>query len=519
MDTMICACDECGGRFRLKHEFAGKKIRCPKCKAVISVPQAEHGDEPPTKTKSPKPPAKQSKASPPNLSASARDSDEGIEQREDDRPPRKQRDKAPARERDARRDKEDFEADDRPRPRRSSEDRDELDNDRPRRKGPRNREERDDDRPRRGRKRRKKQSGLGPVIGALVAVVVLGVGGLSAAWMLGMFGSGEQKPPRQVVTGPNKRPPKVIRPGGGPNKKNPNKKNPNKKNPNKGKSDPQLVSEKTFRGTLPMVVHPLTVKKGELYEIRAEGADRRPEVLLTPGASTRAPENNNAPNLEARYLFANKDGTHQVMLRPPVILEDEPASFNYTLTLTRIPLQTKPVFDVSDKITTKDPFDKKSSTYSKTYKLKLSSKQTYIIDMDSRGLNKLDTYLVLRNAKNEFLKQDDDSGEGLNARIVFRPSRDGTYLINATTAGRRATGEFRLHIRAGVPQTEIPQKNRTKFQGVLGGARHRFRVQSGEMYRATISADGCEPRIFMRPGNLGRLSVSFDSLNEIPQGF
>src|SRR5271156_1502787 len=35
------ACDDCDTSIRVKDQFAGKKARCPKCGAVVRVPQLE----------------------------------------------------------------------------------------------------------------------------------------------------------------------------------------------------------------------------------------------------------------------------------------------------------------------------------------------------------------------------------------------------------------------------------------------------------------------------------------------
>src|SRR5262249_28511193 len=61
---------------------------------------------------------------------------------------------------------------------------------------------------------------------------------------------------------------------------------------------------------------------------------------------------------------------------------------------------------------------------------------------------KIDPYLRLENAAGMQLADDDDSGEGLNARIVFAAPKDGAYRIIATTfAG--GTGAFELTVAPG----------------------------------------------------------------------
>jgi hypothetical protein len=58
----------------------------------------------------------------------------------------------------------------------------------------------------------------------------------------------------------------------------------------------------------------------------------------------------------------------------------------------------------------------------------------------------LDPYLVLTDAAGKKLAEDDDSGGGLNARIIFRTPQDGTFRIRATSfnGGR---GAFDLSAR------------------------------------------------------------------------
>jgi len=80
------------------------------------------------------------------------------------------------------------------------------------------------------------------------------------------------------------------------------------------------------------------------------------------------------------------------------------------------------------------------------YQVRFVAGKTYLIDMVSPDQKALDPYLFLHDAAGKKLAEDDDSGGGLNARIVFRAEKDGTYRIRATTfnAGR---GAFTLAVR------------------------------------------------------------------------
>jgi serralysin len=70
---------------------------------------------------------------------------------------------------------------------------------------------------------------------------------------------------------------------------------------------------------------------------------------------------------------------------------------------------------------------------------------TYTIDL--KGKNGFDTYLRLEDATGRQLAFDDDSGGGLDARIVFTPPRNDTYRIIATTFAPNQPGEYTLIIR------------------------------------------------------------------------
>ncbi|MFO0865719.1 MAG: hypothetical protein U0744_13890 [Gemmataceae bacterium] len=64
-----------------------------------------------------------------------------------------------------------------------------------------------------------------------------------------------------------------------------------------------------------------------------------------------------------------------------------------------------------------------------------------------RGPNYLDVWLRIEDENGRPLADDDDSGEGLNARIVFIPQRTANYRVVVTTFARGATGPYTLTVR------------------------------------------------------------------------
>lgn len=76
--------------------------------------------------------------------------------------------------------------------------------------------------------------------------------------------------------------------------------------------------------------------------------------------------------------------------------------------------------------------------------IKLEQGITYQIDHMSKAF---DAYLYLEDADGKLLAEDDDGGEGLNLRIIFRAEKTGTYRLIATSLGNTWPGAFSLSVR------------------------------------------------------------------------
>jgi len=82
-----------------------------------------------------------------------------------------------------------------------------------------------------------------------------------------------------------------------------------------------------------------------------------------------------------------------------------------------------------------------------TYHVKLTEGKTYQIDMISADQKTLDPFLRLLDSGGKQLAFDDDGGEGLNARLIFRAPATATYQIIATSFGGGGQGEYTLEVR------------------------------------------------------------------------
>lgn len=78
-----------------------------------------------------------------------------------------------------------------------------------------------------------------------------------------------------------------------------------------------------------------------------------------------------------------------------------------------------------------------------TYAIKLKEGKSYKIDMQGD----FDTYIEVRGPDGKILAQDDDGGEGLNSRLVFRAPANGTFRIVATSFMQAHSGNYTLEVR------------------------------------------------------------------------
>lgn len=203
-----------------------------------------------------------------------------------------------------------------------------------------------------------------------------------------------------------------------------------------------LVIAGALTASSPQGAHSLRLQKDQAYNIhlesrgffshlRIEDADGK-AVLSTTGATAFKPPG---------------DGTFRFLVFSP-----GGSSGLYSLTIRRLP-PSKPnqVLSVSDEglivedfLTNADPLDRVRKTFCKVFEVKMSGEKKYTIDMLGK---QFDAYLRLEDAAGKQLAQDDDSGGGNNARIIFQPNSDGIYRVIATTFAKQ-TGQFTLKIRA-----------------------------------------------------------------------
>jgi len=129
-------------------------------------------------------------------------------------------------------------------------------------------------------------------------------------------------------------------------------------------------------------------------------------------------------------------------------------------------------------LTEKDPVVQQH--YFKIYTVQLEKGKTYRIDYKDAGDDpKFDPFLFLEDAEGNGIDQDDDSGGGLNSRLILKAPKTGTYRLIATTLPPNQTGKYTLEIGpADAAETkEADLKYRISNYGTLSGAQRKNIVQ------------------------------------------
>jgi hypothetical protein len=123
---------------------------------------------------------------------------------------------------------------------------------------------------------------------------------------------------------------------------------------------------------------------------------------------------------------------------------------------------------VTGTLTIADPVLPSDQSHYKLFTFMGSAGQTVQIDLMSSDF---DSYLSLRNQSGQELAHDDDSGGGLNARIVWTLPYTGGYQVLANTLRANQFGSFTLSLQApGMGQQMVAQPIVTSLQLVTIGS-------------------------------------------------
>ena len=97
----------------------------------------------------------------------------------------------------------------------------------------------------------------------------------------------------------------------------------------------------------------------------------------------------------------------------------------------------------------------------KTYQVKLTGGKAYVVEMNSQ---QFDTYLVVQDNDGKTIAEDDDSGGGLNSRLLLTPTKDGVFKIHAAALG--GNGNFLLKVKEAAAASD-PKKVYDPAKGIV----------------------------------------------------
>jgi hypothetical protein len=112
------------------------------------------------------------------------------------------------------------------------------------------------------------------------------------------------------------------------------------------------------------------------------------------------------------------------------------------------------VFSTGGQLTKSDPFDTvRKNHHAKVHLVQLQSGVKYQIDLESgdgkagpHNPGYFDVWLRLEDAGGKILADNDDGGDGFNARISFTAPHSGSYRLIATSFATGATGNYTLKV-------------------------------------------------------------------------
>ena len=101
------------------------------------------------------------------------------------------------------------------------------------------------------------------------------------------------------------------------------------------------------------------------------------------------------------------------------------------------------MFRTNNRLTAFDKTNRDGKRH-KSFAVQMDLNRNYEIDLIS---DDFDAFLYLVDPNGKVVAVDDDGGDDLDSRIVFRPLQPGPYRIEATSLNGRETGNFSLNVK------------------------------------------------------------------------
>jgi hypothetical protein len=211
----------------------------------------------------------------------------------------------------------------------------------------------------------------------------------------------------------------------------------------------------TAKGQVKVGVHRFKMEAGNMYKVRVEANGFTPSVLMRPGSFLRTGSGGQGGEVQGDsfegYFLPKETRDYRVVVSPD--LNDDELDgqlFDYSATVTPIPMAKQPLLDEKGKTVANDPVYQHPGGGGnrgphKAFDVNFKAGQIYIITLDMATQGQFDPYLLVEGPGGKVVAENDDGGESLNSLIVFQPKRGGEHRLIAPGLGNR-TGEFRLKV-------------------------------------------------------------------------
>jgi hypothetical protein len=135
--------------------------------------------------------------------------------------------------------------------------------------------------------------------------------------------------------------------------------------------------------------------------------------------------------------------------------------------------------------------------------MKLKAGDTLLLRMNSADF---DTFIRIRDENNQEVAADDDGGEGLNSKLVYKVEKDGAYKIVATSFGNNGVGNYTLDI-VNLGQLKSIGKPFEKASKIDGNSKtlrnlpyesHFIKMEKGKAYQIDYKSTAFDPILGVR---------------------
>ncbi|HEX4610187.1 MAG TPA: hypothetical protein VH092_18490 [Urbifossiella sp.] len=221
--------------------------------------------------------------------------------------------------------------------------------------------------------------------------------------------------------------------------------------PKKGVPGKGGGGELTAKGQVKVGVHRFKLEVGKLYLVRVEANGFTPAVTIRPGFFMNTGESFIQGDTFLAYVLPTETREYRLTVAPSV--EDDELDgqlFDYSITVTPIPMAPSPLLNEQSKLSANDPPYKNPGGNGdrgphKAFTVNFKAGQVYIITVNSTNTQQLDPYLMVEGAGGKILAQDDDGGGDLNSRLFFKPKRGGEHRLIVTAVGK-GSGGFNIKV-------------------------------------------------------------------------